>query len=151
MKVNRHAKIIELINKYHVETQEELADYLNKEGFKVTQATVSRDIKELKLVKVLGENGKYKYAANAPVETPTTERFLNLIKDTGVSVACSENIVVFKTLSGCAGAACEAIDSLHLKDILGTIAGENTIFIVATSSDKAPQIVKFLDEQLKSR
>ena len=120
-------------------------------GFKVTQATVSRDIKELKLVKVLGDHGKYKYSANAPAKTPSVERYLNLIRDTGVSVACSENIVVFKTLSGCAGAACEALDSLNLNDILGTIAGENTIFIVTTSSDKAPQIVEFLEEQLKSR
>lgn len=151
MRYPRQNKILELISAQNIETQEELARKLVDSGFKVTQATVSRDIKELKLVKVLGENGKYKYAANAPAETPAKDRLLNLIKDTGVSVACSENIVVFKTLSGCAGAACEALDSLQMKDILGTIAGENTIFIVATSSDKAPQIVKFINEQLKSR
>ncbi len=151
MRYTRQNKILELISANNVETQEELAKLLINNGFKVTQATVSRDIKELKLVKVLGADGRYKYASNTKTETLTTDRFLNLIRDTVLSVASSENMVVVKTLSGCAGAACEAIDSLQIDDILGTLAGENTIFIVAASKEKSQPIVDFINEQIKSR
>ncbi len=151
MRYTRQNKILELISANNVETQEELAKLLINNGFKVTQATVSRDIKELKLVKVLGADGRYKYASNNKTETLTADRFINLIRDTVLSAACSENMVVVKTLSGCAGAACEAIDSLQIDDILGTLAGENTIFIVAASKEKSQPIVDFINEQIKSR
>lgn len=151
MRYPRHNKILELISIHNIETQEELAKMLVDNGFKVTQATVSRDIKELKLIKVLGPNGKYKYASSKAAEMPSAERYLNLIKDMVLSASSSENIVVIKTLNGCANAACEAIDSLHLDGVLGTLAGDNTIFVVATSSEKSPMLVKFINEQIKSR
>ncbi|MDO4481731.1 MAG: arginine repressor [Bacillota bacterium] len=151
MRYPRQNKILELISVHNVETQEELAKLLIDSGFKVTQATVSRDIKELKLIKVLGQDGRYKYASNKAADAPTSERYLNLIRDMVLFASSSENIVVIKTLNGCANAACEAIDSLHLEGVLGTIAGDNTIFVVATSSEKAPGLVKFINEQIKSR
>ena len=97
MKVNRHAKIIELINKYHIETQEELAEYLNKEGFKVTQATVSRDIKELRLIKVLSETGGYKYATVDKAEAGMKERFVRIFSDSVISITASANLIILKT------------------------------------------------------
>ena len=151
MKTTRHTKILELIQKNEIGTQEELSDLLEKEGYHVTQATVSRDIKELKLIKVLGQDGRYKYASNKTADAPTSERYLNLIRDMVLFASSSENIVVIKTLNGCANAACEAIDSLHLEGVLGTIAGDNTIFVVTTSSEKSPSLVKFINEQIKSR
>ncbi|MBE6020734.1 MAG: arginine repressor [Firmicutes bacterium] len=151
MRYPRHSKILELVSIHNIETQEELAKLLVDNGFKVTQATVSRDIKELKLIKVLGPDGKYKYASNKVADSPSSERYLNLIKDMVLSAASSENIVVIKTLNGCANAACEAIDSLHLEGVLGTIAGDNTIFVVTTASDKSPLLVKFINDQIKSR
>ena len=151
MKKARHKKILSLISEFNIDRQEVLLEYLKNEGFKVTQATVSRDIKELKLIKVLGPNGKYKYASNKTADSPSSERYLNLIRDMVLSAASSENIVVIKTLSGCANAACEAIDSLHLDGVLGTIAGDNTIFVVTTSSDKSPILVKFINDRIKSR
>lgn len=151
MRYPRQNKILELISLNNVETQEELAKLLIENGFRVTQATVSRDIKELKLIKILGENGKYKYAANKSAEAPTSERYINLIRDMVISATSSDNIIVIKTLNGCANAACEAIDSLHLDGVLGTIAGDNTIFMVTTAADKSPSIVKFFNEHTKSR
>ena len=151
MRYPRQNKIIELISAHNVETQEELAKLLHKNGFKVTQATVSRDIKELKLVKALDENGRYKYVVNQPGSKPSAERYTNLLKDMIISTACSENIVVVKTLSGCANAACEAIDALQIDKILGTLAGDNTIFIVCNHTAEAPLLVNYFNELRKSR
>ena len=100
MKINRHAKIIELINKYHIETQEELAEYLNQEGFKVTQATVSRDIRDLKLTKVPYEGGRQKYAVHQTVETEMNEKYIRILRDGYVSMDMAQNILVIKTVSG---------------------------------------------------
>ena len=102
MKVNRHAKIVELINKHHIETQEELADYLNREGFKVTQATVSRDIRDLKLTKVPTEEGRQKYAVHHTVETEMSEKYIRILRDGYVSMDVAQNILVIKTVSGMA-------------------------------------------------
>ncbi len=151
MRYTRQTKIIELISSHNVETQEELARLLHKSGYKATQATVSRDIKELKLVKILGPDGKYKYALNTPSQEPTSEKFTNLLKDVLISASSSGNMVVVKTMSGCAGAACEAIDALRMDKILGTLAGDNTIFIVATEEAHAPILVKFFNELVKGR
>ena len=149
MRYPRQNKIIELISQNDIETQEELARMLNDSGFQVTQATVSRDIKELKLVKILTAEGKYKYSSNAPSEAPSTEKFTNLLKNTMISSDYSGNMVVVKALSGCAGACCEAIDALQLEHILGTIAGDNTIFIVMESEEDAPRLVKYFNDMIK--
>ncbi|WP_432400769.1 arginine repressor [Wukongibacter sp. M2B1] len=137
MKYSRHAKILEIIEEYEVETQEELAEYLKKNGFNVTQATVSRDIKELRLIKVLTKNGRYKYAAIKQQESVISDRLIKIFKDSVLSIDHSGNIIVLKTLSGAANAAAEAIDVLDIKETVGTIAGDNTIFIlVGENSDK---------------
>lgn len=149
MRYPRQNKIIELISQNDIETQEELARMLNDSGFQVTQATVSRDIKELKLVKILTAEGKYKYSSNTSSDAPSTEKFTNLLKNTMISSVCSGNMVVVKALGGCAGACCEAIDALQLEHILGTIAGDNTIFIVMESEEDAPALVKYFNDMIK--
>lgn len=135
MKVNRHAKIIELINKYQVETQEELADYLNEAGFKVTQATVSRDIRDLKLTKVPYEGGRQKYAVHQTVETEMNEKYIRILRDGYVSMDMAQNILVIKTVSGMAMAVAAAIDAMHLHEIVGCIAGDDTIMCAVRSVD----------------
>ena len=141
MKINRHAKIIELINKYHIETQEELAEYLNQEGFKVTQATVSRDIRNLKLTKVPYEGGRQKYAVHQTVETEMNEKDIRILRDGYVSMDRAQNILVIKTVSGMAMAVCAAIDSLKWNEVVGSIAGDDTIMCVIRSTDDAVKIM----------
>ncbi len=141
MKINRHAKIIELINKYHIETQEELAEYLNREGFKVTQATVSRDIRDLKLTKVPYEGGRQKYAVHQAVETEMNEKYIRILRDGYVSMDMAQNILVIKTVSGMAMAVCAAIDSLKWNEVVGSIAGDDTIMCVIRSMDDAVKIM----------
>ena len=135
MKVNRHAKIIELINKYHIETQEELADLLNSEGFRVTQATVSRDIRELKLTKVAGENGKQKYVILQNENPALDGKFIPILKSGFVRMDMAQNILVIKTVSGMAMAVAAAIDAMHLHEIVGCIAGDDTIMCAVRSVD----------------
>lgn len=127
MKVNRHAKIVELIGKYHIETQEELAEHLNAEGFRVTQATVSRDIRDLKLTKVPTEDGKQKYAVLKTVETALREKYFRILKDGFISMDMAQNILVIKTVSGMAMAVAAAIDEMQWHEVVGCIAGDDTI------------------------
>lgn len=141
MKVNRHAKIIELINKYHVETQEELAEYLNKEGFKVTQATVSRDIRNLKLTKVPTDDGRQKYAVHQAVENGMEEKYNRVLKDGYVSMDMAQNILVIKTVSGMASAVCAAIDSMKWNEVVGSIAGDDTIMCAIRSVDDTVKVM----------
>jgi len=127
MKVNRHAKIVELVNKYHIETQEELADRLNQEGYKVTQATVSRDIRDLKLTKVQTEVGRQKYAALQKSENKLAEKYSRILRDGFVSMDSAQNILVIKTVSGMAMAVAAAIDDMNWHEVVGCIAGDDTI------------------------
>ena len=129
MKVNRHAKIIELIGKYHIETQEELADYLNREGFKVTQATVSRDIRDLKLTKIPAENGKQKYALHQESGNGMSEKYIRVLRDGYMSMDMAQNILVIKTVSGMAMAVAAALDALKFSEVVGCIAGDDTIMV----------------------
>jgi transcriptional regulator of arginine metabolism len=150
MKVVRHAKIIEIINSKEIETQEELADELKKSGMDVTQATVSRDIKELKLIKVLASSGKYKYVAITPEQNFLSNKLVNIFSQTVISVENVENFVVIKTITGSASAAAEAIDSLSFEEISGTIAGDNTIFILVRSKEKAYELVRKIKKMLNA-
>jgi len=143
MRYSRQNRILGLIKELEIETQEKLAYLLKEDGFDVTQATVSRDIKELQLIKTLSPSGKYKYALGMATDTPITDRFVKIFKDTIISVASSGNLIVIKTLTGCANAAAEAIDSLSLPFMLGTIAGDNTILIVVDDEKN----VLFLQEK----
>lgn len=151
MKLQRHAKILEIINREDIETQEELADELKKSKMDVTQATVSRDIKELKLIKVLSEKGTYKYATISQSEGFLSSKLASIFENTVINVENVQNFVVVKTLSGSGSAAAEAIDSMNFEGIAGTIAGDNTIFILTLNEEKAEEIVKKLKKMLSSK
>lgn len=150
MKVTRHGKILEIINMKDVETQEDLAEELKNSGMDVTQATVSRDIKELKLIKVLTPNGKYKYASILPVEKFLSEKLVTIFAQTILSVENIGNFIVVKTITGSANAACEAIDSLNFDGIAGTIAGDNTIFILVRTVEKGQELVQKIKKMLNN-
>ena len=127
MKVNRHAKIVELIMTHDIETQEELADYLNEAGFPTTQATVSRDIRDLKLTKVPTGNGRQKYIVLRTPDEDLTEKYRRVVKDGYISMDMAQNILVIKTISGMAMAVAAAIDAMEWNEVVGCIAGDDTI------------------------
>ena len=135
MKVNRHAKIVELINKYQIETQDELAEYLNEAGFKVTQATVSRDIRDLKLTKVPAENGRQKYAVLQSAQNGMTEKYVRILRDGFSSMDMAQNILVLKTVSGMAMAVAAALDAMNWNENVGCIAGDDTIMCAVRTVD----------------
>lgn len=135
MKVKRHAKIVEIISNHRIETQEELADRLNQEGFKVTQATVSRDIRDLKLTKVPTEDGKQKYAVLQGEQGGHSEKYIRILRDGFISMDMAQNILVVKTVSGMAMAVATALDGMRLPELVGTIAGDDTIMCAVRSVD----------------
>ena len=135
MKTKRQTKMLELIKKHDIETQEELSDYLQKEGYQVTQATVSRDIRELKLTKVAMSNGRQKYAALTEANEDLSEKSTRVFRDAFVSMDMAQNILVIKTVSGMAMAVAAAIDAMHLHEIVGCIAGDDTIMCAVRSVD----------------
>lgn len=135
MKTKRQTKMLELIKKHDIETQEELSDYLQKEGYQVTQATVSRDIRELKLTKVAMSNGRQKYAALTEANEDLSEKYTRIFRDAFVSMDMAQNILVIKTVSGMAMAVAAAIDAMHLHEIVGCIAGDDTIMCAVRSVD----------------
>ena len=144
MKVKRQSKILELIRENDIETQEMLADLLNKAGFNVTQATVSRDIRELKLTKATMQSGKQKYVATAKESSFVTERLNRVFRDGIVSIDYAQNIVVIKTLVGMAMAVAAALDSMENSESMGTIAGDDTIFCVVKNESKAVKLTENL-------
>ncbi|MGL4741969.1 MAG: arginine repressor [Sarcina sp.] len=148
MKSKRHSKIIEIINQKVIETQEELAEELKNSGFDVTQATVSRDIKSLKLIKTQDVRGKYKYSLIKNETNDIVDKLTSILKNTVINVEHINNIVVVKTLTGSANAAAEAIDSLGLGEVAGTIAGDNTIFILLRDDEKALELVNSIEKML---
>ncbi|EJP6473411.1 arginine repressor [Clostridium sporogenes] len=150
MKVSRHAKILEIINSKDIDTQEELAEELKKLGMNVTQATVSRDIKELKLIKVLGNTGKYKYASINHTESYMSDKLVNIFVQTVISVENIDNFIIIKTVSGSAPGAGEAMDSFGFDGIAGTIAGDNTLLAIARTTEKAQEITVKLRKILTS-
>jgi len=135
LKIERHAKIVDLIHKYEIETQDELAELLNKEGFRVTQATVSRDIRELKLTKISLPGGKQKYALMQEHGIGMNEKYLRILKDGFSSMVMAQNILVIKTVSGMAMAVAAALDAMHWTEIAGCIAGDDTIMCAIRSTD----------------
>ena len=141
MKVSRHAKIIELISKYDIETQEELAEYLNNAGFKVTQATVSRDIRDLKLTKVSVNGGKQKYILHRP-EEGMSEKYIRVLKDGYVSMDMAQNILVIKTVSGMAMAVAAALDAMKWNEVVGCIAGDDTIMCAIRTSEDTVAVME---------
>ena len=140
MKGNRHAKIIALIHKNNIETQEELADYLHQEGFNVTQATVSRDIRDLKLTKIPGQNGKQRYVIHQD-ESFLNEKYIRVLKDGFVSMDMAQNILVIKTVAGMAMAVCAAIDAMRWNEVVGSIAGDDTIMCAIRSVEDTARVM----------
>lgn len=134
MKLERHSKIVELIGRHEIETQEELVEYLNQEGFRVTQATVSRDIRELKLSKIQSENGKQRYAVMQSQGT-FSDKYIRILRDGYLSMDMAQNILVIKTVSGMAMAVAAALDAIQFHEIVGCIAGDDTIMCAVRSAD----------------
>lgn len=144
MKVKRHNKIMEIIGSCHIETQEELIDQLRAAGFDVTQATISRDIRELKLAKVMSETGEYKYILPKSGENDGRHVYSKALSGSIKSVDCALNDIVIKTYPGLANAVAAGIDSLHEHDILGCVAGDDTIILIAHSAESALNLCKRL-------
>ncbi len=136
VKKKRQDRIIELIGRHEIETQEELADKLCEAGYQVTQATVSRDIRELKLSKIPVGKGRQKYIAFTRDESHLGDKYIRVLKEGYVSMAPAQNLVVMKTVSGMAMAVAAAVDALKIEEIVGCIAGDNTI-MMATGSEAA--------------
>lgn len=144
MKTKRQAKMLELIKKNDIETQEELSDYLEKEGFQVTQATVSRDIRELKLTKVAMSNGRQKYVALLESGEDLSEKYVRVFRDGFVSMDMAQNILVIKTVSGMAMAVAAALDAMSLHEIVGSIAGDDTIMCAIRSVEDTIAVMERL-------
>lgn len=144
----RQHKILELIASKEIDTQEELCSELNKLNFNVTQATISRDIKELKLYKVAGSTKKYKYACLDNGQTSVQDKMQTLFRECVVSINYANNIIIIKTMRGNGGTTCVFIDSLQLKEIIGTIAGLDNVLIVVDSNENAPIIAEKLKEYI---
>lgn len=149
MKYARHKKILEIIENREIETQEDLSDELRKEGLNVTQATVSRDIKELRLIKVLTDQGRYKYATLAGQDNILSDRLVKILKNSVISIDFAGNILVVKTLTGSAQAAAAAIDAIGLDGVVGTIAGDDTIFLVIRNADKMEEAIEHFRRLMK--
>ncbi len=142
MKNARHEEILHLIQKYDIETQEELAHRLNDAGFTVTQATVSRDIRQLELHKTPTGDGRLHYSAGYGESLNLGDKYKRVLKDAYVSAEASGNILVLKTVSGMAMAAGAALDSLDWNEILGCIAGDDTIMCVVRSPEDMPRVME---------
>lgn len=149
MKTVRQVAILDIIEKQEIETQEELASALNARGIRVTQATVSRDIKELRLLKVLTPPGKYKYATGDQADNNLTDRFIRMLAESLLSVSSANNLIVVKTLSGSANVAAEALDSMHWPEVLGTLAGDNTVLLIIRSNEETITVTSRIREMMK--
>ena len=144
----RQQKILELIASKEIDTQEELCYELNKLNFNVTQATISRDIKELKLYKISGSTKKYKYACLENAHDSVHDKMQTLFRECVVSINYANNIIIIKTMRGNGGTTCVFIDSLQIKEIIGTIAGDDNVLIVVDSNENAPVVVNKLKEYI---
>lgn len=149
MKSKRHAKILELIDQFDIETQEELVDRLNQNGFSVTQATISRDIRELKLSKVSGSNGRQKYIAFIKPTMEMTDKYSRVLKEGYVSKEVASSLIVIKTVSGMAMAVAVAIDHMELPGVVGCIAGDDTIMCALRSPEDAQVVMDEINQMLK--
>ena len=142
MKTNRQSKIIEIIQKNEVETQDELSALLEKDGFRVTQATVSRDIRELKLTKIPTAGGRQKYAVITDAPENLSQKYERVVREGFLSMDMAQNILVIKTVSGMASAVCAAIDAMKMREIVGSIAGDDTIMCAIRTVDDTYAVMK---------
>lgn len=146
MRLSRHNKILEIIANNEVKSQEQLQSLLKDAGYEVTQATISRDIKELQLIKSQDKNGITRYVANTSDNRPISERFIRIFKETTLSYAPAQNLIVVRTLTGCGNAAAEAIDCLEFEHIVGSIAGDNTLLVIVDNEKNVPTIISAFDK-----
>ena len=142
MKARRQALIREIVESQSIQTQEELSQALGERGMVVTQATVSRDIKEMHLLKVLAEDGSYRYATMDKEEQGTSDRLIRMLSDSVVSMDSANNLIVIRTLPGSAHVAGEAVDCLKWPEVLGTIAGDNTILVIVRSNEDVEAVMR---------
>ena len=150
MKRKRHALILELIQQYEITTQDELLAKLRENGFEVTQATVSRDIKELRLVKAMSPSGQYRYMAGAAQGDEYLAKFYTIFSGSVISVDYAGNTCVVKCYAGMAQAACAAIDAMHFEGIVGTLAGDDTIVVLCRTPELTQQLKSSLDKMLQN-
>lgn len=151
MRYTRQNKILELIANNEIETQEQLLRMLQDSGYSATQATISRDIKELQLTKVPAKNGRYKYARTNNADRPISERFVKIFRETTLSYTPAQNLIVVKTLSGCGPAAAEGIDCLGIPNLVGTISGDNTILLVVNNEKNVAEVISIFDNMMSSK
>ena len=148
MKKNRQSIIAKLIEENVISTQEELLQMLLEAGVNVTQATVSRDIKEMKLIKAQSTGGSYRYALADNADSSINERLIRMFSDTVLSMTSAYNQIILKTISASANIAAEAIDSMRWPEILGTIAGDNTILLIVRSIEEVPGVLERLNAMI---
>lgn len=148
MKAKRQEKIIEIIEQYNIETQDELAEKLAEAGFQTTQATISRDIRELKLTKLAYPGGRQKYIALKNRELHIDKKYKRVLSDAITGMEPAQNIIVIKTVSGMAMACAAAIDSLGIEGIVGTIAGDDTIMCIAKDNGYAVSVIDSLKREI---
>ncbi|MDD4111954.1 MAG: arginine repressor [Herbinix sp.] len=150
MKLSRQSKILELISKHDIETQEDLAEGLMREGYNVTQATVSRDIRELKLTKVALDDGRQKYITMQKTEPGMSEKYTRVLRDGFISMDMAQNILVIKTVAGMAMAVAAALDALQINSIVGCIAGDDTILCAIRSTQDTIAVMEKLNKIIKN-
>lgn len=145
----RQQKILEIISTKEIDTQDELCEELNKFNFNVTQATISRDVKYLKLYKIAGNQKKYRYASIDTYVDSVTDRMTNLFKGCVISINSANNLILVKTMRGNGSAVGVFVDSLQITEIIGCVAGDDTVLIIIDSNDNTPKVVDFLKDFLK--
>lgn len=149
MKTKRQRKIIELITNYDIETQEELAAKLVENGFNVTQATISRDIRELNLTKIATKGGKQKYAVQNSSDIVSNSKYMRVLNDGIITMDTAGNILVVKTVSGMAMAVAAALDAMQIKEILGCIAGDDTIMCVVKHAEETDRVKEHIESFIR--
>ena len=150
MKSKRQEQILALIQDHDIETQEQLLDELKKSGFQATQATISRDIKQLRIIKELGPNGTYRYVSSPkPVEHAFSAKLNMIFRQCETSIDYAQNLIVIKTMPGLANAACSAIDKLELPEMLGTLAGDDTCVVIMRDNASAATFYAEIREQIE--
>ena len=149
MKTKRQRKIIELITNYDIETQDELAAKLVENGFNVTQATISRDIRELNLTKIATKGGKQKYAVQSSSDIVSNSKYMRVLNDGIITMDTAGNILVVKTVSGMAMAVAVALDAMQIKEILGCIAGDDTIMCVVKHAEETDRVKEHIESFIR--
>ena len=149
MKTKRQRKIIELITNYDIETQEELAAKLVENGFNVTQATISRDIRELNLTKIATKGGKQKYAVQSSSDIVSNSKYMRVLNDGIITMDTAGNILVVKTVSGMAMAVAAALDAMQIKESLGCIAGDDTIMCVVKHAEETDRVKEHIESFIR--